>query len=116
MKSLRRDLGLMGGDLGGLGGRSPKKVEVGKSMHSHRPPPNILRSSVVGCARKYEQSEKRCHQGIFSEIGFFFVKKGSYMTEILGAKMEIFSLKNLIQKSWSAKFFSVPQTRRLCSD
>jgi len=27
-------------------------------------PPNILRSSVAGCARKYEQSKKRCHQGI----------------------------------------------------
>jgi len=26
--------------------------------------PNILRSNVVGCARKYEQSKKRCHKGI----------------------------------------------------
>jgi len=26
--------------------------------------PNILRSSVVGCARKYEQSKKWCHKGI----------------------------------------------------
>src|SRR6218665_3585939 len=42
-------------------------------------PPNILRSSVVGCARKYEQSKKRCHKGIFfSEIVVFLVRKGSY--------------------------------------
>src|SRR6218665_2014965 len=27
-------------------------------------PPNILRSSVVGCARKYEQSKKWCHKEI----------------------------------------------------
>jgi len=27
-------------------------------------PPNILRSSVVGCARKYEESKKMCHKGI----------------------------------------------------
>jgi len=29
-------------------------------------------------------------------------------SEILGVKMEIFSGKIVIQKSWSAKFFSVP--------
>src|SRR6218665_2879927 len=45
------------------------------------PPPNILRSSVVGCARKYEQSKKRCHKGIlFSEIVVFLVRKGLYTT------------------------------------
>ena len=30
-------------------------------------PPNILRSSVVGCVRKYEDSKnrvKKCHKGI----------------------------------------------------
>jgi len=41
----------------------PKKFEVGgRPMHW---PPNILRSSVVGWARKLEQSKKnRCRQGI----------------------------------------------------
>jgi len=29
--------------------------------------------------------------------------------------MEIFSLKNVIHKSWSAKFFPSPQTRRQVS-
>jgi len=47
-----------GGDLGGLGGRSSPKFEVGE--RPTHPFPNILRSSVVGCARKYEQSKKRC--------------------------------------------------------
>src|SRR6218665_35125 len=53
----------MGGDLGGTRGDGPpQKCEVGeRPMH---PSPNILRSSVVGCARKYEQSQKRCHKGI----------------------------------------------------
>jgi len=37
------------------------------------------------------------------------------LSEILGVKMKIFSLKNLIQKSWSAKFVSAPQTRRQVS-
>src|SRR6218665_3462449 len=44
--------------IGGLGETVPPKFEVGgRPMH---PSPNILRSSVVGCARKYEQSKKRC--------------------------------------------------------
>jgi len=34
-------------------------------------PPNILRSSVVGCAREHEQSRKRCYEGIiFWNRGF----------------------------------------------
>src|SRR6218665_116306 len=76
-----------GGDLGGLGGRSPSKFEVGdgpcirpggRPMH---PSPNILRSSVVGCARRYEQSKKGCHIGIFFyEIVVFLVRKGSKTT------------------------------------
>ena len=48
-----------GGDLGGLGGRSPQKIWGG----GDRPcigPPNILRSSVVECAWKHEPSEKLC--------------------------------------------------------
>src|SRR6218665_1531382 len=98
-------------------------------------PPNILRSSVVGCARKYEQSKK----------GVFLVRKESYTTfrsnivnirkiwekegkirkiwsmtkkkssEIFAVKMDIFSEKDVIQKSWSAKNLSVPQTRRQVS-
>ena len=41
--------------LGGLGGRSPKVWGGGPCIRL----PNILRSSVVGCARKYEKSKKR---------------------------------------------------------
>ena len=36
----------MGGHLGELGGRSPKKFEVGGQS------PNILRSTVIGCEAK----------------------------------------------------------------
>jgi len=36
-------------------------------------------------------------------------------SEILAVKMDIFSEKNLIQKSWSVKNSSVPQTRRQVS-
>ena len=46
-----------GGDLGGLGD-GPPKFEVGTAHASA--PPNILRSSVVGCAGKYEKSYKNC--------------------------------------------------------
>ena len=42
-----------GGNLGGLGD-GPPKFEVGDGPCIR--PPNILRSSVVGCARKYEKS------------------------------------------------------------
>ena len=52
---------IMGGDLGGLGGRSPQKFEVG----AHASVPPIFWEVVfVGCARKHEQSEKRCHRWI----------------------------------------------------
>ena len=103
----------MGGDLGELGD-GPPKIEVGTA---HAPPPNILRSSVVGCARKYEQSKKTCHQGIifrnrgfpreewviytcmtFRTVGLKIVKiiktwsiSKKRSSEILGVKMEIFS-------------------------
>jgi len=43
------------------------------------PSPNILRSSVVGCARKYEHSKKGVKE-LFCEIGVFLVKNGSYTT------------------------------------
>src|SRR6218665_2720868 len=55
MKSPHR---LRGGDLGGDWGDGPPKFEVG-GRHMHPSPPNILRSSVVGCARKYEQSVRK---------------------------------------------------------
>ena len=45
-----------GGDLGGLEGWSPQKFEVGDGPCIRSP--NILRSSVVGCARNYEKSKK----------------------------------------------------------
>ena len=38
-------------------GDGPPKFEVG-GRPTHSSPPNILRSSVVGCARKYEKSNK----------------------------------------------------------
>ena len=42
-------------------------------------PPNILRSGVVGWARKHEQSKKLVVVKEFcSEIMVFLVKKGSY--------------------------------------
>src|SRR6218665_369602 len=87
-------------------------------------PPNILRSSVVGCARKYEQSKKsvflarkglctisnkvkirkiREKRGKIRKIWSMTLKRSS---EIFAAKMEIFLEKT---SSWSAKNFSVPQ-------
>ena len=80
---------LRGGDLGGT---VPPKFEVGG-----RPcigPPNILRISVVGWARKLEQSKKIGVKEFFSEIVLFLVKKGSYTT--------VDTLKiQRIRKTWS---------------
>ena len=43
-------------------------------------PPNISRSSVIGCVAKYELTKKRCHEGMFcSEMEVFLPRKGSYM-------------------------------------
>ena len=53
------NLSLQGRDLGGW---SSQKVWGGGGPCIR--PPNILGSSVVGCARKYEQSKKRCYKGI----------------------------------------------------
>jgi len=44
------------------------------------PSPSILRSSVVRCARKYEQSKKGVIKELFSEIVVVLMRKGSYMT------------------------------------
>src|SRR6218665_2073776 len=60
--------GIQGRRTRGTGGQSPPKFEVGDGPCIRLP--NILRSSVVGCARKYEQSKK----------GVFLVRKWSYTT------------------------------------
>ena len=40
-------------------------------------PPNILRSTVIGCEAKYELAKKRCQGGmLFSEIKVFGQEKG----------------------------------------
>src|SRR6218665_712954 len=74
-----------GGDLGGTGGAVPKKFEMGDGPCIRTP--NILRSSVVGCVRKYQQSKKRntCNslglKEFFSEglvVVVVLVRKGSY--------------------------------------
>jgi len=44
------------------------------------PSTNILRSCVVGCARKYERSKKGVIKEFFSEIVVVLVRKGSYTT------------------------------------
>src|SRR6218665_199549 len=83
----------------GTGGTGPPNLRWGTAHASVSP--NILRSNVVGCARKYEQSKK-------DVIKEFCSKKWS--SEILVVKMESFhfSRKNVIQKSWFAKIFLVP--------
>ena len=64
-------------------------------------PPNILRSSVVGCAGKYEQSKKGVINEFFYETAAVVVRKGSYTTfnkvkerENLGKERE--NPKNLV--------------------
>ena len=51
---------LRGGDLGGT---VPQSLRWGDGPCIR--PPNILRSSVVGCARKYEQSKKSVIKELF---------------------------------------------------
>ena len=55
-------VGLMGGDLGGLGGRS---TQIWGGDGPCIRPPNILRSCVVGCVRKYKLSKKT---GVIKEV------------------------------------------------
>jgi len=61
----------MGGDLGGLGGRSPQNLRW-RGRHASAPPSLIFWEVVfVGCAQKHEQSKERCNQGIiFWNRGF----------------------------------------------
>src|SRR6218665_560481 len=80
---------------------------------AHALVPPIFREVVLSDAR---ESTNRVKNGLikefFSEIVVFLVKKGSYTTfntvkkrkiSKTGVKMEFFSVKNVIQKSWSAK-------------
>src|SRR6218665_3117001 len=80
-------LSVMGGDLGGLGGRPPKKFEVGDGPCIR--PLQFLRSTVMGCEAKYELT-KRCQGGIFlSEIEVFCQEKGIiYVINQISDKIE----------------------------
>ena len=132
-----------GEDLGGDGGRSlPKNLRWGDGPCIRSP--NILRSSVVGLARKHEQSKKiGIVKEFFSGIVFFLVKKGSYTTfytvKIRGIlkkrinirktwwlkkkghqkfwawKWAFFSEKKSFRNFRPRKFFPSPQTRRQVS-
>src|SRR6218665_944284 len=63
-----------GGDLGETGGRSSQNLRWGNGPYIC--PPNILRSSGVGCAQKCEQSFKKgVIKEFFSEIAVFLVRK-----------------------------------------
>src|SRR6218665_2588454 len=102
-------------------------------MHSY---PQYFSEVVLSDARESMNREKGVIKEFFSEIVVFLVRKRSYTTfnilkirnirekkgkirkiwsmtkkkssEIFAVKMEFFSEKNVIQKSWSAKNFSVP--------
>src|SRR6218665_1176512 len=71
MRTTTRKGGNRGGNLSGLGGRSPQSLRLGDGP-CIRPPPNILRSSVVGCAHGKSKKgvflvRKVRSSGIFSE-------------------------------------------------
>ena len=58
------------------------------------PPPNILRSTAMGCEAKYELTKKRCQGGILlSEIEVLGQEMGVIYViyQMFGGKMEIFS-------------------------
>jgi len=52
----------MGGDLGELGDGPPSLRWGGRPMH---PSPNSSRSSVIGCARKYELTKSGVMEDFF---------------------------------------------------
>src|SRR6218665_1907842 len=92
---------MQGRGPGGTEGDGPPKFEVGYGP-CIRPPPNILRSSVVGCARKYEQSFKKgVIKEFFSEIVVFILRKGSYTTFNVAKIRKIWEKKGKIRKNWS---------------
>ena len=88
-----------GGDLGGTGGTVPPTFQVGDGPCIR--PPNILRSSVVGCARKNEQSKNGVIKEFFSEIVVVHVRKGSYTTLNIVKDMENPGKGREILKTWS---------------
>ena len=86
-----------GGDLGGTGGRSPKKCMWGRDGPCNRSP-NISRSSVIGCVRKYKLGKRKVSLRIF-----FLVKKGpdmfrpiSHLRQLIQAKPE--NLRSITRK------------------
>jgi len=110
-----------GEDLwGDWGDGPPTKFEMGgRPMHWSSP---IFWKVVLSDGRestdRVKNSSRHSRQGFFSEIVVFLVKKGSYTpfytvkirsSEFSGMKMEIFFRKDVIEKFWSAKNFSVPQ-------
>jgi len=64
---------LMGGDLGELGDGPPKKLRWG-TAHVFIPP-NISRSSVIGCVAKYELTKKGVMEEFIVLKYRIFVKK-----------------------------------------
>src|SRR6218665_1166941 len=74
-----------GGDLGTV----PQNLRWGNVPCIR--PPNILRSSVVGCAGNHEKSKKVV----------FFVRKGSYTTFNRVKIRKIWGKKGKIRKTWS---------------
>src|SRR6218665_430241 len=83
-----------GGDLGGLGD-GPPKFEVGEGPCIRSP------SSAVGCARKYEQSKKRCRQGIvFGNSGFSCEERVIMKFNTVKIR-RIWKKKGKIRKTWS---------------
>src|SRR6218665_1382676 len=95
----------------------------------HRSPPIFRQVALSDARERMNRVKKGLIKEFFSEIVVFLAKKGSYMTfyrskqrkirktrsmtkkrssEILGVKVDIFFVKKVIQKSWSAKNFSVP--------
>jgi len=68
------------------------------------PPPNILRSSVVGCARKYEESKKGVIKEFFSEIVVFSSEKRviyDNTTFNIVKILKIWEKKGKIRRTWS---------------
>jgi len=64
----------MGGDLGGVRGTVPTKFEVGDGPCIR--PPNISKSSVIGCVSKYEVTEKGVMKEHFVNIEDFWQERG----------------------------------------
>jgi len=59
----------MGGDLGRTGGTVPQNLRWGDGPCIL--PPNILRSTVIGCEAKYELTKKGVKEEFLSEMEVF---------------------------------------------